>query len=135
MTFDGGKTWREAALEEPILDRCLTRFRTVWDWNGGPAKIASRAVDSTGYVQPTVAEIAKARALAGRAASQWHFPVVDQCRRGGEECGGMISRQRAHKLRERVPGAAQQRRHLSALLRCLLGEVLRLRDRRIPVAP
>ena len=48
-----------------VLDRCLTRFRYVWEWDGGPAKIASRAVDSTGYVQPTVAEIAKARALAG----------------------------------------------------------------------
>jgi len=65
VTVDGGKTWREAVLEGPILDRCLTRFRYVWDWDGGPAKIASRAVDSTGYVQPTVAEIAKARALVG----------------------------------------------------------------------
>ena len=34
------------------------------NWAGGPAKIASRAVDSTGYVQPTVADIAKSRALA-----------------------------------------------------------------------
>jgi sulfane dehydrogenase subunit SoxC len=65
VTVDGGKTWREAVLEEPVLDRCLTRFRYVWDWDGGPAKIASRAVDSGGYVQPTVAEIAKARALVG----------------------------------------------------------------------
>ena len=65
VTLDGGKTWREAKLEEPVLDRCLTYFRYVWHWDGGPAKIASRAVDSTGYVQPTVAEIAKARALAG----------------------------------------------------------------------
>src|SRR5216684_5637098 len=65
VTVDGGRTWREAVLEGPILDRCLTRFRYVWDWDGGPAKIASRALDSTGYVQPTVAEIAKARALVG----------------------------------------------------------------------
>jgi sulfane dehydrogenase subunit SoxC len=65
VTFDGGQSWREAVLEEPILDRCLTRFRTAWEWNGGPAKIASRAVDSMGYVQPTVAEIAKVRALTG----------------------------------------------------------------------
>jgi sulfane dehydrogenase subunit SoxC len=65
VTFDGGKSWREAALEEPFLDRCLTRFRYVWEWDGGPAKIASRAVDSTGYVQPTVAQIAKGRALVG----------------------------------------------------------------------
>lgn len=65
VTLDGGKNWREARLEQPVLDKCLTRFRYTWNWNGGPAKIASRAVDSTGYVQPTVADIAKSRALAG----------------------------------------------------------------------
>jgi sulfane dehydrogenase subunit SoxC len=65
VTVDGGKTWAEARLEEPVLDKCLTRFRYTWDWAGAPAKIASRAVDSTGYVQPTVADIAKSRALAG----------------------------------------------------------------------
>ena len=65
VTVDGGKTWVEARLEDPVLDKCLTRFRYTWNWAGGPAKIASRAVDSTGYVQPTVADIAKARALAG----------------------------------------------------------------------
>jgi sulfane dehydrogenase subunit SoxC len=65
VTVDGGKNWREARLEEPILDKCLTRFRYTWAWDGGPAKIASRAVDSTGYVQPTVQDIAQVRALAG----------------------------------------------------------------------
>jgi sulfane dehydrogenase subunit SoxC len=65
VTVDGGKTWAEGRLEEPVLDKCLTRFRYTWNWAGGPAKIASRAVDSTGYVQPTVADIAKSRALAG----------------------------------------------------------------------
>jgi sulfane dehydrogenase subunit SoxC len=65
VTLDGGKSWRQARLEQPILDKCLTRFRYTWNWQGGPAKIASRAVDSTGYVQPTVADIAKVRALAG----------------------------------------------------------------------
>lgn len=65
ITFDGGKNWVEAKLEEPVLDRCLTRFRYRWVWDGAPAKLASRAIDSTGYVQPTVEEIAKARALAG----------------------------------------------------------------------
>jgi len=65
VTMDGGKTWREARLEEPVIDKCLTRFRYSWDWDGGPAEIASRAVDSTGYVQPTVADIDKARAITG----------------------------------------------------------------------
>jgi sulfane dehydrogenase subunit SoxC len=65
VTTDGGKTWRPANLEEPVLEKCLTRFRYRWNWQGGPAKIASRAVDSTGYVQPTVADLAKVRAIVG----------------------------------------------------------------------
>lgn len=65
VTTDGGKTWREATLEEPVMDKCLTRFRYNWNWAGGPAKIASRAVDSTGYVQPTVQDIEKVRAIVG----------------------------------------------------------------------
>ena len=36
-----------------------------WRWDGGPVTIASRAVDSTGYVQPTVADIQKVRAITG----------------------------------------------------------------------
>lgn len=65
VTTDGGRSWQEAALEEPILDKCLTRFRYRWNWDGSPAKIASRAVDSTGYVQPTAEEIGGVREIVG----------------------------------------------------------------------
>ncbi|HYL25062.1 MAG TPA: sulfite dehydrogenase [Burkholderiales bacterium] len=65
VSTDGGRTWREAMLEEPIMDKALTRFKAGWSWNGGPAVLMSRAVDSTGYVQPSVAEIQKARAISG----------------------------------------------------------------------
>ncbi len=65
ITTDGGKTWRTADLEGPVMDKCLTRFRYRWNWDGGPAKIASRAVDNTGYVQPTVADLASQRAIVG----------------------------------------------------------------------
>jgi sulfane dehydrogenase subunit SoxC len=65
ITFDGGRTWREAPLEEPVLDKCLTRFRLPWRWDGAPAVIASRSVDSTGYVQPTVEQIREKRDLSG----------------------------------------------------------------------
>ena len=65
VTTDGGRTWREAALEEPVMDKCLTRFRLRWKWDGGPTSIASRTVDSSGYVQPTVEEIKKVRAITG----------------------------------------------------------------------
>ena len=65
VTTDGGRTWREATVEGPVLDKCLTRFRFPWNWNGAPVSIASRAVDSTGYVQPTVEDIKKVRAITG----------------------------------------------------------------------
>jgi sulfane dehydrogenase subunit SoxC len=65
VTVDGGKNWREARLEEPIFDKMLARFRYRWTWDGAPTSIASRAVDSTGYVQPTVDDIKKVRAITG----------------------------------------------------------------------
>lgn len=65
ITVDGGKSWIRADLEDPVMDKCLTRFSYRWNWDGAPAKIASRAVDSTGYVQPTVAELAEKRAIVG----------------------------------------------------------------------
>jgi sulfane dehydrogenase subunit SoxC len=65
ITVDGGKNWFPAEVEGPVLDKCLTRFRFRWRWRGQPATIASRAVDSTGYVQPSVADIAKVRAIVG----------------------------------------------------------------------
>jgi sulfane dehydrogenase subunit SoxC len=65
VTLDGGRNWHEAVLEDPVLDKCLTRFRFRWNWDGAPAKIASRAVDSTGYVQPTVEDLARAREIVG----------------------------------------------------------------------
>jgi sulfane dehydrogenase subunit SoxC len=53
ITTDGGKTWVKAKLEEPRLPIALTRFRLPWRFEGRETAIASRAVDETGYVQPT----------------------------------------------------------------------------------
>jgi sulfane dehydrogenase subunit SoxC len=57
VSFDDGKSWQEAQLQEPILTRALTRFRLPWHWDGEPTVIQSRAMDETGYVQPTLAEL------------------------------------------------------------------------------
>ncbi|MEN3355695.1 MAG: sulfane dehydrogenase subunit SoxC [Betaproteobacteria bacterium] len=65
VSFDGGRNWRETAIEEPIMDKSLTRFKVAWNWDGRPAVLMSRAVDSTGYVQPTVQDIRKVRAIVG----------------------------------------------------------------------
>jgi len=53
ISVDGGGTWTEAVLQEPVLPRAHTRFRTSWRWEGGDAMLQSRAVDDTGYVQPS----------------------------------------------------------------------------------
>jgi len=52
VSLDGGRNWRQARLETPVLDKCLTRFNLPWVWDGSPAILQSRAQDSTGYVQP-----------------------------------------------------------------------------------
>lgn len=61
VTVDGGRTWRRAELQDPVLPQSLTRFRLGWEWNGEPALLASRATDETGYVQPTRAQLLEAR--------------------------------------------------------------------------
>ena len=53
VSTDGGATWTPARLQEPVLSKAHTRFRHLWNWTGGEAVIMSRAVDETGYVQPT----------------------------------------------------------------------------------
>ncbi|PIK73817.1 hypothetical protein CS379_06205 [Methylobacterium frigidaeris] len=61
VSVDGGASWRPAVLQEPVLSRCLTRFRLPWRWDGGPALIQSRATDETGYRQPTREALVAAR--------------------------------------------------------------------------
>jgi sulfane dehydrogenase subunit SoxC len=53
VSVDGGRNWRSARLQEPVMSKCLTRFNLDWVWDGKPAIIQSRAIDETGYVQPT----------------------------------------------------------------------------------
>jgi sulfane dehydrogenase subunit SoxC len=57
VTADGGKTWAEAALQDPVLPKAFTRFRLPWKWDGGPAVLQSRAWDEGGNVQPTRTEV------------------------------------------------------------------------------
>ena len=53
VTLDGGRTWERAVIQEPRLPIALTRFRLPWRFEGREAVIASRAIDESGYVQPT----------------------------------------------------------------------------------
>jgi sulfane dehydrogenase subunit SoxC len=61
VSTDGGKSWFEAALQEPVMDKSLVRFRYPWMWDGAPAMLMSRAVDSSGDIQPTMDALLKSK--------------------------------------------------------------------------
>lgn len=53
ISADGGKSWAEAKLDEPVRSRSLTRFRLLWNWDGTRTTLQSRAFDEKGNTQPT----------------------------------------------------------------------------------
>ena len=61
VSVDGGRNWRTARLETPVLSKALTRFNLDWVWDGKPAIIQSRAMDETGFVQPTYKQLRDVR--------------------------------------------------------------------------
>mgnify|MGYP001501869682 FL=1 len=61
VSVDGGRNWRTARLETPVLDKCLTRFNIDWVWDGKPAIVQSRAMDDTGFVQPNYRQLRAVR--------------------------------------------------------------------------
>ncbi len=63
VSVDGGNSWKTAALGEPVLTKCLTRFRIPWHWDGHTAFLQSRAIDETGYVQPTIQQLRAVRGV------------------------------------------------------------------------
>jgi sulfane dehydrogenase subunit SoxC len=61
VSFDGGINWQTARIEGPVQNKALTRFNIGWKWDGKPAILQSRAIDETGYVQPTYGQLRKVR--------------------------------------------------------------------------
>ncbi len=89
LSFDGGRNWRQARLESPVLSKCLTRFNLDWVWDGRPALIQSRATDETGYVQPSYKQL---RAVRG-TRSIYHNNAVQTwlVRESGEVSNVQVS--------------------------------------------
>jgi len=61
VSVDGGRNWRPARLEQPVMSKCLTRFNIDWVWDGKPAIVQSRASDDSGYVQPSYRQLRAVR--------------------------------------------------------------------------
>jgi len=74
VSTDGGKNWKPAKLQAPVLDKAHTAFRYLWHWDGTETEIMSRAVDETGYTQPRLQQLFAAR---GTDLGGYHLnPVV-----------------------------------------------------------
>ncbi len=76
VSVDGGRNWRPARLQDPVMSKCLTRFSADWVWDGKPAIIQSRARDETGYVQPSYPQL---RAVRG-TRSIYHNNAIQSWR-------------------------------------------------------
>lgn len=72
VSMDGGATWRQAALQEPVLPKCATSFRCPWYWQGQDAILQSRCIDETGYVQPTRQDLIAVRGTH----SNYHYNAI-----------------------------------------------------------
>ncbi|GAB3991986.1 sulfite dehydrogenase [Spirosoma daeguense] len=72
VSTDAGKSWQQAQLQEPILDKAHVRFRYLWQWKGANTEIMSRVTDETGYIQPTFAQLIDARGSDGG----YHFNPI-----------------------------------------------------------
>ncbi len=72
VSVDGGGTWVKAALQEPVLPKCHTRFRMDWIWDGKEAIVQSRCTDETGYRQPTRDELVRVRGTN----SYYHYNAI-----------------------------------------------------------
>jgi sulfane dehydrogenase subunit SoxC len=63
VSFDGGANWQTAKLKGLVVSKALTRFSLMFKWQGQPLFLQSRAIDTSGYVQPTLAQLRKERGL------------------------------------------------------------------------
>ena len=57
ISFDGGVNWERTELKGLVLSKALTQFSFKTKWNGQPWLLQSRAIDETGYVQPTLRQL------------------------------------------------------------------------------
>lgn len=72
VSVDGGKTWGEAELQQPVLPLAVVRFHFPWTWDGKETVIQCRCTDETGFLQPTHDELIEARG----SNSGYHYNAI-----------------------------------------------------------
>ena len=70
VSTDGGRTWKDARLQEPVLRMAHTRFSMDWTWDGNEVVLQSRCTDQRGEIQPSVEELDKDWTLSGNERIQ-----------------------------------------------------------------
>jgi sulfane dehydrogenase subunit SoxC len=73
VSTDGGRSWKPARLQEPVLPKSFTRFESPWRWSGEEAVLQSRCTDETGYVQPTRDELIAVRGMTAGPDGYNHY--------------------------------------------------------------
>ena len=53
-------------------DKAHVRFEHLWEWDGKPTTLMSRAIDDTGSVQPSLAEFRRVRG----SGTDYHFSAI-----------------------------------------------------------
>ncbi len=61
VSLDGGISWKPARLGHKGTDKALTRFYYDIRWDGREMLLQARAMDETGYVQPTKSQLRAVR--------------------------------------------------------------------------
>ena len=86
VTTDGGASWRDAALQEPVMSKCLTRFRFPWRWDGGArnAREPRHRRDGLCAAEPRGAPQAARRPLL--LSLQRDSELERRGRRSGDQC-------------------------------------------------
>ena len=83
ISTDGGRSWKNAELQEPVHRIAHTRFRLPWTWDGEEAVLQSRCTDERGGVQPSLEELSK---MWGAPPAYWeshlsiHFNPIQSWR-------------------------------------------------------
>jgi sulfane dehydrogenase subunit SoxC len=72
VSVDGGKSWEQAEIVGLPQAYSHTRFQYMWNWNGTPATLMSRAYDETGSVQPSLDEFRRVRGKG----TDYHFSWI-----------------------------------------------------------
>jgi sulfane dehydrogenase subunit SoxC len=72
VSTNGGRTWSSAELLTAQNPKAQVRFQFMWNWNGDDSLLMSRAIDDSGYVQPTMAQL---RAVRG-PGTDYHFNSI-----------------------------------------------------------